>query len=252
MRTMLQTLCFLILGTTAAAQLKSPFPSSVPGITIRNTHEIVPSKILRGMAPLNLAEAKELVQYGITDVLIFRNDNPGETSSDDEKKLLRELGYGEKQIHHIPFKWKDISSFEQSCQQTIQALKLLKAKMENPKTRLFFHCTVGEDRTGYLAGLFRIVLQGKSPKSVFEEEMCLHGFAEGDPNKPDFVVRDVHKNITVVYLKMLALIESGQISKDHLEPSVCRHDPSLDPEFAKKLSKLRRTTVCKPQKISKS
>ena len=61
----------LFFTANAFASLSSPFPSTVKGITINNTHQVGSfNKIYRGQAPLGKIE--QLSDFGITDILIFK------------------------------------------------------------------------------------------------------------------------------------------------------------------------------------
>jgi multiple sugar transport system permease protein len=66
---------------------------------------------------------------------------------------------------------------------TVRSLKLLRDWTAAGKTT-FFHCTVGEDRTGYLAGLYRLLTETTTAKAMFEQEMCERGYSSGNPQKP--------------------------------------------------------------------
>jgi hypothetical protein len=210
-----------------AATLRSPIPSTVKGITIRNTHLLAEENgvVLRGMEPRSSKEVGQLVKFGITDVLIFRNDVAADKGNKGEEHLLKEAGI--QSVHKIPFKWKDLSGFKTPCRQTVQALKLIRQALATPHKGLFFNCTVGEDRTGYLAGLYRVIFENKKPEDVFENEMCKFGYAEGDSTKPPAVVATVHENITPLYLKMAALAHAGRLTPDHLDERACDEEPDI-------------------------
>jgi hypothetical protein len=214
--------------------LLSPFPSTVKGISIRNTHTVArgESRILRGMRPLSPTDVKELTDKGISRVLIFRNNVQGEDTVAAEMEWLNANPKIEK-VYEIPFKWKDITSFKEACEQTIQALKIFQESLSRPNAGLFVHCTVGEDRTGYLAGIYRMIFEGGTSENVFQADMCQWGYADGGSSrrgeniKPDHVVADVHKAITPVFAKMRVLILMGLITADKLDASVCAREPRV-------------------------
>jgi hypothetical protein len=215
-----------ILGTLgagasayAAVQFISPFPSSVAGLTIRNAQLVGKSKgeVLRGMSPDG--KGAELLAHGVTDVLIFKENYRDEVEA--EKSELEHDGFKPEQIHNIPFLWKDIPSRQQACEQLIDALQLLETTYNTPGKSIYFHCTVGEDRTGMLAGLFRMVEQRWTMRYAFKNEMCLHGYAAGDPGKPADVDSAIQAGLTPLFLQMSTLVESGVIKAGHLDRSVC-------------------------------
>ncbi len=217
----------------AEGELLSPFPSTVAGISIRNTHLVndpTPSgvEILRGNAPNS--STQELTEHGVTDVLVFKNQTG--TEIDDEIALLASLGLPPDHVTQIPFRWKYLPEFAVSCRQLISGLELLeRAAHGAPGTRLFFHCTVGEDRTGVLAGLFRMIDQQWPLDHAFKDELCENGYENGNPYKPDYVIQLIRDGLTPLFLKMAYLVESGKLSAASLDPAICDADPSLDPLF---------------------
>lgn len=221
-----------ISTNSANANLVSPFPSSVPGITIPNTHAIDANeegRILRGMAPLNKLD--ELIEYGITDIVIFKSQTREEV--DKEIEDLDRLGFNKKNIYHFPFKWRRFESINDACRQTIGALQILKEVKENSNRSVYLHCTVGEDRTGYVAGLWRILDQGWGRSEAFKYEMCENGFAKGNPKKPSKVYRAIRGELTPLYFFMASLIKKGKLSLDNLDINVCDEKIDLVPAWSK-------------------
>lgn len=204
------------------------------------------------MAPLTDGQGLELKSYGITDILIFRNDVPGETATTSELELLQRVGFATSSIHKIPFPWKGMSTFEEPCRQTLKALQIMRDVLNSRTSKMYFHCTVGEDRTGYLAGLFRIIFEGASETAAFKDEMCGKGYAEGDPCKPPKVSIEVHKNITVVYLKLVEWIEAGLISKDNLDPEICKRESGSINQIRRDLAEFLRSHRCEKQPLANS
>ena len=253
----MKRIIFLLLTVSVCAQaakkppILSPIPSSVPGITIRNTHVVArgASLILRGMAPLSRKDIRQLTDYGITDVLIFRNDSDGEEEVGVEMGWLKHNRKIARKTP-IPFPWKEIKEFKSPCEQLVEALQILKTSLQTPNHNLFFHCTVGEDRTGLLAGLFRIVFEGASVEDAFQNEMCAHGYSRGDPDKPAPIAQIVDENLTPIFLKMVELVSRGLISSDHLDPAVCEADPGLDSEFAAQLPARLESFQCQVLSLS--
>ena len=199
------------------AHLKSPFPSSVDELTIPNSH-FVDYQIYRGMAPLDKLE--EVLDFDVTDILIFKKQ--GRKEVDQEKQTLKDLGFDMRNLHHIPFKWKDYDSLQSACEQTIDALKIFREVKNSSNRKLFFHCTVGEDRTGYLSGIYRMLQHNITKKYAFKTEMCKKGYAKGNPNKPSFVVNSIRDELTVLYSLMADRVERGKIRLNYLSKRSCR------------------------------
>lgn len=183
-------------------------------LSIENSHQLDrEGQIFRGREPKKLVH--ELKELGITDVIIFKNDVRGEVAK--EKEELKTLGI---RYHHIPFLWKDISSLKDACRQTVRALRIMK-RVKEAGGKVFFHCTAGEDRTGLLAGLYRMLNDGYSSRNAFENEMCRNGYSDGNPGKPAFVVSAIEKGLTPLFLQMASAVESGRLGRETLSYAVC-------------------------------
>lgn len=183
---------------------------SIPNFSAVDAEEV----IFRGSQPGR--KVSELSELNITDVIIFKNDTKGEVPK--ELADLEELGING---HHIPFHWKDIPSLQMACEQVIEALSIIK-KVKLNGGSVFFHCTVGEDRTGLLAGLYRMLEESLDQETAFNEEMCLRGYSDGNPNKPGNVTGAIEKGLTPLFLEMSRLIESGELSMRKLDKKVCK------------------------------
>ena len=225
-------LSFLITLSTAFA-LVSPFPSTVENLNIPNSHIIESEKgtLVRGMRPRTEKDISELINIGITDILIFKDSPLDDKSTENEMTMLSQNGMSRKSIRVIPFKWKEIESFETACLQTIQALKLMREIAQDKNRNLFFHCTVGEDRTGYLSAMYKILFQDLDFEKAWNDEMCENGYANGNPRKPKFVAHEVHKNVSVIYQKMIHKIRHGYLSAENLDESECSFDPQRSDWF---------------------
>lgn len=198
--------------------LRTLHSTHAPLESIGNVHSLrVDHRILRGASP----EGRVILlkENGVTDVLIFR-DGSGPHNA-NEKKELASVGYKDSQVHHIPMSWKNVSSFEESCRKTVAALKVMNAVEQDSSRKLYIHCTMGEDRTGLISGLYRMIFQSWSTNQAYQQEMCTRGFAESSPHKPPHVVNTVNASLKTLFIRMAALIESGQLSKDSLNPDVC-------------------------------
>jgi hypothetical protein len=211
------------------ATLESPFPSRVKGLSIPNAHELIrgPGRVIRGNAPNH--RIQELIDLGITDVLMFKtpNDVLG-TDSNDLEMERQALASASQQagrkvkVHWIPFPWRGFTSMEEGCRQVIQGLKVIEEVARDSRRSLFFHCTVGEDRTGLLAGMARMLHDDWNTKKAFYREMCGHGYEAGNPYKPLHVAEVIRKELTPLFLRMAAMAEEGLISSGELNESVCR------------------------------
>jgi hypothetical protein len=199
------------------------FPSSVPGISIRNTHAVdTEGKVLRGQQPGG--KATELIAAGVTDVLIFKEENKTEVRS--ELRSLEELGISGKHVLNVPSQWKEGVPYRESCGQVVQSLGFILAAARRPDGKVFFHCTSGEDRTGMLAGLYRMLTQGWDARGAFEREMCARGYEAGNRGKPSPVVALVRENLTPVFLRLAWLIETRAMTPATLEAAICAKDPA--------------------------
>ncbi|OYZ23099.1 MAG: hypothetical protein B7Y39_06310 [Bdellovibrio sp. 28-41-41] len=184
---------------------------------IKNFHPLS-DQIVRSAAPTK--NSTYLKQTGFTHVLIFKNEVKDEVSK--EIADLQKVGIPAANIYHVPFKWKDLGPVEDSCVQIVQALDYL-VKIEKSRShKILFHCTAGEDRTGALAGLYRMLYDRWNIDRAFKEEMCAHGYEAGDKGKPQQVVNEVREEVTPVFLAVAGLIIDGKISFNNLNTSACR------------------------------
>ena len=169
------------------------------------------------MAPRELIN--ELSNFGFTDVLIFKRQT--RTEVDEERQALVDLGFKPERIHHIPFNWKQYRSLTQACEQTLEALSLL-VQIKNSKDRkIYFHCTMGEDRTGHLAGLYRLLTEKTNAKTIYQDELCAHGFAEGNKQKPADIATLVNGELKGLFLTLAEKIEKGEITQTKILKSSC-------------------------------
>lgn len=194
----------------------SNMPSTFTETGIPNNHQLS-SNIVRGMAPRNDKDLNKLIDLGFEKFLLFKIDTNGDISKEIDR--LIELGIDENNILHLPFPWKDITDYKSVCEMTIDALNMIK-KADEKNQKLYFHCTVGEDRTGYLAGLYRIYRGDElTVNEIFEEELCDKGYEAGNPKKIYSVVQKVRENLTPAFIGMVKLIENNSGKK--LTKSMC-------------------------------
>jgi hypothetical protein len=205
---------FFISHTALA--LVSPFSSSVEGITIPNTHYVSPG-ILRGMAPIG--KMQELVDFDITDLMIFKNQTRNEV--DNEYAELKGILEANIKTKQFDFLWHDYPSYKKACEDTIEALRYIREVSEDSDRKMFFHCTVGEDRTGMLAGLWDMLKNKASLKKAFYYQMCQKGYGRGNPNKPVYVYSEIRNDLTPFFMYMADQIDQGKLSLGHLTKDIC-------------------------------
>ncbi|WP_373998164.1 tyrosine-protein phosphatase [Bdellovibrio bacteriovorus] len=219
----------LLLSLVSVAQ------AAVEGSTIPNAHVIYSEgdmAVIRGKAPANKKQMEELLALGVEEFLIFKNDTKGEVAK--QISTLQGLGISKKSITHIPFLWKDLHDFKSSCEMTMQALRTIEKAVEDNKS-IYFHCTVGEDRTGYLAGLWGLWAGTyKTVKQSVNEELCARGYEAGNPRKPyRDVVFKIRETLTPTYLKMTMILSEAKQRGLSLDESLCSEEPELNVDVQK-------------------
>jgi protein-tyrosine phosphatase len=206
--------------------LSSPFDSSVPGISVPNSHWVdADETILRGMEPRTPAELDELRAEQIEKVLIFKNATSGHGIEDE----IASWALPEGDVLHVPFKWKDLGGFEEPCAQTVEALRFIR-ESEAAEKKVFFHCTVGEDRTGYLAALYALLFEEADARDAFGADMCEHGYGRGNPQKPAYVIGKLEDGLTPLYRSMAYLVDQGVLTAE-LEAEACGAEPEVPEDF---------------------
>lgn len=227
-------------GQVAEASLSSPFPSCVPRTTIPNSHSLDEFEtVIRGMAPRNQQDILSLKKLGIERVLIFKNQTRDEV--DKEIAQLVAAGWTMNQISQIPFPWKDHKDFKEACQQTVEALKLIQDHQRREKP-IFFHCTVGEDRTGYLAGLLRWWWEEAPIEEIFDSELCMNGYGAGNPRKPfRQVVQKIRDSLTPLFVKMAFVLADARVLDAR---TLCAQDPESNPVYKAKWQPLANQLKC--------
>ncbi|MBS1119854.1 MAG: hypothetical protein H6Q90_2082 [Deltaproteobacteria bacterium] len=222
--------------TLVNGQMISPFAPSLAGVGISNAHFVAEdassgARLLRGMKPFRDADFEDLQNLGVGAVLIFKRPTAS-TEVDKEIAALTPIGIPDTRIVNVEFPWKDFADFREPCRMTVQSLKLLRDWTAGGTTA-FFHCTVGEDRTGYLAGLYRLLTETAAVDTIFEQELCERGYSAGNPQKPYAgVVKEIDSDLTPLFLKMAFKIATGELTESTLDESVCDVDPAGDPAFA--------------------
>lgn len=172
--------------------------------------------LLRGAQPNKSAAL--LRDLGVDSVLTFKTDTRGEVVK--EIDTLLSTGFEESDVHHIPMAWKDID-LAKACLQTIDALEILSNAVADGKT-IFFHCTAGEDRTGMLAGLYRIIHEDADVDLMFQEELCEKGYSDGNPGKPKLVTKQIENGLTPLYFALAEKITAAKSSGRKIGAGLCR------------------------------
>lgn len=213
--------------------LSSPFAPTIAGIRIPNAHAVGSSGlVVRGMAPRDDDDYQDLLTAGVAAVLVFKNQTGTGHDVADEIQELKSRGLAASRVVNIPFKWKDLGSFEETCKQTVEGMKFIATNAAANK-KVFFHCTVGEDRTGLLAAAHRLANEpGLGADKAWDEEMCERGYGGGNPLKPAFVKGQLEAGLTPFYQKISWMIATGKIKADSLSAAACANDPASDPAFA--------------------
>lgn len=215
-------LLVLILSFNAQASLTSPFKSTVPELTIPNSHEISP-RIIRGMAPLG--KIQELKDFGVTDILIFKNQTRDEI---DRERAEIDLIAPTTNVIQMDFPWHNVESYVETCKLTVKALRHMRAVTKNPNRKMFLHCTVGEDRTGLLSGLWTLLNLKQTIQKVFKNQMCENGYEAGNPQKPAYVVNEIREDLTPLFMMMATKIKQGQLSLKDLTTKICYSNVDLE------------------------
>ena len=200
----------LLIVIHAHAELSSPFSSTVSGLTIPNSHIVsrqTGSLVVRGQAP-KPEEMDQLKKLGVQRVLIFKNEIKGEVAK--EISDLKMKGYHQQDVRQVNMPWKDITSFQDACEMTLESLQFIEDSAVTRRS-VYFHCSVGEDRTGYLAGLWGLWSgEYRDVNRAFRDEMCARGYEAGDYRKPMNVVQAVRQNLTPTFVKMVQILSDAR------------------------------------------
>lgn len=215
----------------------SPFCSSVElesrAVSLRNMHEILNlsgAPVYRGGSPQTSADIHDLTDLGVEKVLVIKNFY-NEKSKNQLRRLYTDNGY-RGELVFLPLHWqadkKKGFDFVESCKLAMRALKHIK----ETRSPLFFHCTVGEDRTGFLSGLLRLHYDRWSVQEAFEREMCARGYEAGNPRKAkeEKVVRSIRENLTPLFLQVATLLSQGKNKESDCEQLPTRFVGDIRPQ----------------------
>lgn len=207
---------FSISTFSVAVSVAMSVSFSASALPVKNfSHVGATETLLRGAQPGKVAG--DLRDLGIEAVLIFKSDTRGEVAK--EVETLLSTGFTESDVHHIPMAWKDLD-LNEACAQTVQALEVLTTAVSEGKT-VFFHCTAGEDRTGMLAGLYRIIHEDADVDLMFQEELCDKGYSDGNPGKPRIVTEQIENGLTPLYFALAEKITAAKSSGRTLGKRLC-------------------------------
>mgnify|MGYP001276616596 CR=1 FL=1 len=180
--------------------------SSVKGYQLGNLHTFdKEEKRFRSASPEG--NYKEIHRLGVESVIILSTHK--EDKHRQEIKALKNLGISD--VAHIVFPWKDAEQDQSLCESALATVKLLAQK----QNKTLLHCTAGEDRSGLIAGLYRVLIEKQDPSMVFNKEMCERGFANANASKPKAVAEKVKNYLLPLYFYLA--------SKQSLDKSVCEN-----------------------------
>ena len=131
-------------------------------------------------------------------------------------------------VIQMDFPWHNVESYVETCKLTVKALRHMRSVTKNLKRKMFFHCTVGEDRTGLLAGLWTLLNSNQSIEKVFKSQMCENGYEAGNPHKPAYVVNEIREDLTPLFMMMATKIKQGKLSLKHLTTKICYSSVDLE------------------------
>jgi protein tyrosine/serine phosphatase len=141
------TYLFLLQTVVATPLLEPVSNKDIPRF------QMIDMGLYRGGQPKS-AGFEYLKRSGIKTVINLRTEN-------DEEQIVKELGMN---YIHIPISIKPWSKIPDHA--IDQYFKVLNDPSNYP---IFFHCRRGADRTGALAGFYRIAVQGWDPKRAYDE-----------------------------------------------------------------------------------
>ncbi len=126
--------------------------------------------VWRGSQPTTPEDYQQLKSLGIKTILNLRWDD----SVAESKSLAEANGF---QFFNIPI----VAADGPTDDDIKKAFAVILDKAEQP---VYFHCTLGRDRTGLIAALYRVRVQNEDPQKAYDEWVGL-GFARGFLRKMD-------------------------------------------------------------------
>ena len=213
---------FMTERSLSFSQFVSVFPSTFADVSTPNTHITHKNGytlILRGGTPRNSDDLKSLIDFGIHKILIIKNETKNEVQN--ELAALNELNFPQKNVIRYKFLWKNFTSFKNQCEMTLDILKEIEKSVDN-KQSTYFHCSVGEDRTGYISVLWKIY-QNPNLKfdDLFNNELCDHGYEGANPNKGARNVMEIRAYTTKMLLLMFNTLKQASEKNTSLSDIQC-------------------------------
>jgi hypothetical protein len=180
--------------------------------------------IFRGRSPSTPEQMEFLKKKEINEVIVFKDWRTEEERKSFERRYLN-AGFSKENLHWIAFPWSHTRDYKQLCKQTVEALQIMKNVVESSRKgesgNLYLHCTAGEDRTGFLSGLFRILKNDWDLEDTYAKELCARGYADGNPKKPAPVADEVHRTLTPLFEDMGKMIKKGALHWEELDSTAC-------------------------------
>lgn len=214
--------CLGLLVAASGLVAESTFAADAKAISkkVRNVFALTADgTLIRGAQP-SKTNVSVLVESGVEEVLILKVDTKGEVAREIE--ALLDAGLPEDRVHHLLMQWNkpDVAN---TCEQAATALEIITAAQAEGRS-LYFHCTAGEDRTGMVAGLFRIFTEGIEVDDAFQNELCARGYADGHSRKPSHVTNAVHRSLTPLFFELADRLKTANENGEELpSPSkLCR------------------------------
>jgi len=139
-----------------------PAPPMAVHIPLRGVNNFgrVTGYLDRGAQPSTEGFA-ELKRLGVGIVVNLRDDRGEE---EKEKRTVNLLGLG-----YVPIPWSALR-----VPTDAQMAEFLELVRKNPRTTIFVHCRLGEDRTGVMIAAFRIAEENWTPPEAIAEMKAFH------------------------------------------------------------------------------
>ena len=145
-------LLFQLPVSSASSVSSSPLPEALSTKDIPR-FQMLAAGLYRGGQPARIG-FEYLKKNGFKTVINLREEN-------DEERIVKELGM---KYVHIPVSIQPWARIPDSA--IDEYFKVLSDPANYP---VFFHCRRGADRTGALAGFYRISAQGWEPQKAYNE-----------------------------------------------------------------------------------